>query len=259
MKRQACRAEKTREHRPAREFKNVCWTVFLEKRFSIRNGTDTMNTELIAQAAAGVLSLLNDPGLQVAGVGLNVALGAWQSKNLERLEGKLKYELSYLDQRKLDRAFVYSDAFKEFVLQAVSDASETASEVKQEAFARLIANTALGSFEKFKDKHLLRRLLDQISESEIHVLTQLEKLNRAEGKIMMAMAQHEIARMLHWTAEDAQVGLEGLRQLGLAYPRSNGTWSPENRQGHFWDLQDVAHRLIQAVQSPKPESFSESS
>jgi hypothetical protein len=213
-----------------------------------------MDKDLILQTTAVVLGLFNDPIPQVAGAGLAVALGAWQSKNLERLEGKLTYELRYLDQRKLDRAFVYSDAFKEFVLQAVSDASETASEVKQEAFARLIANTALGSFETFKDKHLLRRLLDQISESEIQVLTQLEKLNRRQEEAANKMVKDEIADALHWTSEDAQVALEGLNQLGLATSR---TWGKIDISLH-WEIQAVAYRLIQACQSLKSENDLES-
>ena len=161
-----------------------------------------------------------------------------------------------LNQRKLDRGFAYGDEFFELVIRVARAVSETASEVKQEAFARMLVNSSQASDSAFNDKLLLARILEQISESEILVLTHLERLNRRQGNTFTTMAQSEIADVLHWPSDDVQVALDGLRQLGLVQPRIDNSPGTD-RYSHYWDLQDVAYRLIQACQSSQPQDVSE--
>jgi hypothetical protein len=135
-----------------------------------------MSIELAIQAISEALGWANEVVPQVAGSTVGLFLTAWQAKNADRFAGRMKYEMELLGQRTLERAFPHSDEFKEFVIQVFNNVSETASEVKQEAFVRLTMNTLQGSLETFKDKHLLRRLLDQISETEITALVMLDQV-----------------------------------------------------------------------------------
>ena len=214
-----------------------------------------MGIEIAIQIVAEVLGWSNNVYVQTAGSGITLFLSDWQAKNAERVVGRLRSEMQYLDQRKVDKAFMHSDTFKEFVIQVIKNASETASEVKQDAFVRLTINTLQGSLETFKDKHLLRRLLDQISESEIAALVELHRVEQklkinvvSEEEQNFFRAENHLSSRLGWSKEDVLVGMAGLQQLGLV---TDGVVI-EDHNGvpriPRWST-DLASRLMQAIQN----------
>jgi hypothetical protein len=215
-----------------------------------------MGFELAIQGIAEIFGWSNDIPTQAVGSGITLFLSAWQAKNAQQFvtRVKFKYEMEHLDQRKLDRTFPYSDAFKEFVIQVVKNVSETASEVKQEAFVQLTMNTLQGSLETFKDKHLLRRLLDQISESEIAALVELAKLEKEHEAITnisserFYRAESDLHLRLGWSIEDTAIALSGLRQLGLAVVEGMIPIPFPGVIRQKWTT-PLAFRLIQAIQN----------
>lgn len=213
-----------------------------------------MGFELAIQGIAEVLGWSNDIPIQAVGSGITLFLSAWQAKNAERFAGRMKYEMGLLGQRKLDRAFVHSDEFKEFVIQVIKNVSETASKVKQEAFVRLTMNTLQGSLETFKDKHLLRRLLDQISESEIAALVELAKLEKEHEAITNISseryyrAESDLHLRLGWSIEDTAIAVSGLRQLGLANVEGMIPIPFPGVTRQKWTT-PLAFRLVQGIQN----------
>jgi hypothetical protein len=206
--------------------------------------------ELAVQGVAEIFGWSNDIGPKAIGSGISLFLAGWQNTNAQRAIGKLRYEMQYLDQRKLDKAFVHSDTFKEFVIQVIKNVSETASEVKQEAFVQLTMNTLQGSLETFRDKHLLRRLLDQISESEIAALIELDRCRRDPQANPEYKHSHIlVAERLSWIPEDGKVALEGLVQLGLIVEGVVGGWGVGGGRTLHYLLTEVANRFILVCQN----------
>jgi hypothetical protein len=222
-----------------------------------------MGYELAIQGIAELFGWSNDIPTQAVGSGITLFLSAWQAKNAERAVGRLRHEMQHLDQRKLDRSFVHSDEFKEFVIQVFKNESETASEVKQEAFVRLTMNTLQGSLETFKDKHLLRRLLDQISETEITALITLSQVEEelrknpvSEEESTFYRSEYHLSRRLGWSKEDTSIATAGLQQLGLV---TDGVIMEDHQftpQTPRWST-DLAVRLIQAIQNQNLSSDSQ--
>jgi hypothetical protein len=214
-----------------------------------------MGFELAIQALSEAIGWVNGIGFQVAGSSLGLFLTAWQAKNADRTVGRLIYEMRSLDQRKVDKAFMHSDTFKEFVIQVIKNASETASEVKQDAFVRLTMNTLQGSLETFKDKHILRRLLDQISESEITALVMLgqveEELRKnpvSEEEGTFYRSEHYLSGRLGWLLDDTSIAMSGLQQLGLVTDGIIVEDYQSTPQTPRWST-DLANRLMQAIQN----------
>ena len=219
-----------------------------------------MGYEIAIQTISEALGWANDVAPQVAGSTVGLFLTAWQAKNADRFAGRMKYEMELLGQRKLDRAFVHSDEFKEFVIQVMKNVSETASEAKQEAFVQLTMNTVQGSLETFKDKHLLRRLLNQVSESEIAALIELPKLEK-EHEVAKDIsderyyyAEHDLHLCLGWSLEDTAIAVSGLRQLGLV--NVEGMMPLPGTARQKWTT-PLAVRLIHAIQNQDLSSDSQ--
>jgi hypothetical protein len=214
-----------------------------------------MGFELAIQGIAEIFGWSNDIPTQAVGSGIALFLSAWQNTNAQRAVERLRFEMQHLDQRKVDKAFMHSDTFKEFVIQVMKNASETASEVKQEAFVRLTMNTLQGSLETFKNKHLLRRLLDQISETEITALSTLSQVEEelrknpvSEEESTFYRSEYHLSRRLGWSKEDTSIATAGLQQLGLV---TDGVIMEDHQftpQTPRWST-DLANRLMQAVQN----------
>jgi hypothetical protein len=208
--------------------------------------------EDISQIASQILMLLDNKTANVLGTGLNLALSAWQTNNTAQFKQKMDYELKYLGQRKLDREFIHSDEFKEFLLKATKDASETKSEAKQKAFACLLTNTAIGSFDSFKDKHLLRRILDQISESELLALAKIHEAQldwqfpNNDADDYSYQCTNQVVDRLGWSQNDARMATEGLRQLQLI-SIIDGFIEDELERPQW--ISEIGKRFILAVQS----------
>jgi hypothetical protein len=205
--------------------------------------------EIIAPIASQILSSLDDGNARAVGVVLSGGLTVWQAwtkKNAGNFEGKFMYELRFLDQRKLDRTFIHSDQFKEFVLRIIQNASETASEEKHEAFARLITRGC--SPEGFQDKQLLRRLFDQISEIELSALRAVH-----DAQIAWSMpttdaihsATDQVMNGLHWSKDDALTATEGLRQLQLLIDVDGLSLNLDEKP--VW-ISEIGRRLIAMLQ-----------
>jgi hypothetical protein len=170
------------------------------------------------------------------------ALWAWQKNSIEDWLNKYEQKVKRIDRDKLDRKALKSDEFKALVLQTVSVASQTASDLKREALANALLNSVLPPTSKFTGKQALLRVLSGMSDEEIFGLTALYHGERNGRYYSEKNKEHEItlkqlAEEIGWSEEEVEVTFDGLTQLGLAR-----TWDIE---GRWWKITALGNKLIE--------------
>jgi hypothetical protein len=192
------------------------------------------------QIISHILSLFPETSLQAAGAGIQLGLGKWQEGNLNRFKTNVEFQLKTLNQKKIDRAYLYSDQFKELLVGFIEGSSKTASEVKHRAFANALKNSVYEVSPGFSDKPVLQRILLQMSEGEIEALLALFKETESQPDEDGEIKHNEkgIATLLTWSRDDTDAALLSLSQLGLA---EGGMIAVEDRV--IWNTSTLARRL----------------
>jgi hypothetical protein len=194
-----------------------------------------------AQIFSYILGLLPYPATQVAGAGLQFSLGKWQEQNLNKFKTHVEFQFKTLNQRKIDRSYLYSDQFKELLLGFIEGASKTASDVKHKAFANALKNSVYGLSSGFSDRPTLQRILLQMSEGEIEALLALfektKNTNNENGEIKYKAKG--VSTLHNWSEDDTYAALLSLAGLGLA---EGGPYS-SNDDGTIWQATTLARRL----------------
>ncbi|MGA9379589.1 MAG: hypothetical protein WBV73_12545, partial [Phormidium sp.] len=127
--------------------------------------------QFILMGVATLLAIIpNFTALAVVTGGLNVALFGWQQKNLDKFISYCKAKFKDIESDKLDKTALNSDEFRALVFQIVEDATKTSSDLKQQIFATVLANSITFPKSTITKKQLLFRILRDLSEEEMHVL-----------------------------------------------------------------------------------------
>jgi hypothetical protein len=145
---------------------------------------------------------------------LSAIITTYQEKNLERFLGKLAWEVSELQIRKIDRVYIYTDEFQEIILRILNTVSTTSSEVKRTAFAKGLINSAVNT-DNARDRLLLVRILDQITEVEINILNVIVKEFQDTPVGTRLDTEDFIFEKLGYTFEESRIIIRGLMSLQL--------------------------------------------
>jgi hypothetical protein len=170
-------------------------------------------SEPYIQAGLEILGTLNHPAAQIGGALVSGVLSAWQVKNLNQFKTQVKYEIGQINMRKIDRSFIQSDQFAEFIFRLMKDASETSSQDKHRALSRLLKCAMQGNFDDFQDKNLLRRLIDQISDMEMQILSTISQIQESwklpNQPNLQVSCIEEVSKKLSLKKEDSLLAVEG--------------------------------------------------
>jgi hypothetical protein len=199
--------------------------------------------ELIIQASIQILNVFNPVLAVPAAVGMSI----WQRQNVESFRQHVEFVLKELSQRKLDRADTESDEFKELIMRVTREAGETSSRLKRQVLARALVNSAFMPKGGFQGKLMLLRVLGQISEEEISILSAIHHLRKQD--VYKHVSTHDGATegvlmdYVGVSKEDLAVTIYGLRQLSMISVPMNGTFGDEH--GEKYALSPLADRLVE--------------
>lgn len=201
--------------------------------------------DLFVAGAASILGLF--PLTAPIGAMGSVGLLAWQSEQQRKFTEEVRRRLQSLDQTKLDRAALESDEFKALVIQAVEAASRSASNLRRQALAQALANSVIFPTSQIKNKQTLLRIMSQMSEEEMLVLTALNEGKDAIGEESIGLRLVEVAELRHWSEEETLLACQGLLQLGLVHPPpfDNEVFHLQNHLDRHWRISVLGGNLIQ--------------
>lgn len=193
--------------------------------------------ELVIGGIAAIFSAI--PGTSVLGAISSYTLLAWQGENLKKFIQEFKQKISALDETKLDKSALQSDEFKSLVVMAVETASNSASDLKQQAIAQSLVNSIVLPTSEISCKSMLMRILNQLSDEEIQVLSLFSVLYEPFNS---GLEYEYIAEKLGWKLNDLYAVSYGLVQLGLAKHENDMVISPRRLY-----LTALAYKLAQSI------------
>jgi hypothetical protein len=198
--------------------------------------------ELVIGGVAAILSAI--PITSAFGAIGSYTLLAWQGENLKKFIQEFRQRIAALDETKLDKNALNSDEFKSLVVMAVETAANSASDLKRRAIAQALVNFTVVSSSELSCKSMLMRILNQLSEEEIQVLSLFSVLYEPFSS---GLEYEYIAEKLEWEFNDLYAVSDGLVQLGLAKHENDMIISPRRLY-----LTSLAYKLTQSIKIEMP-------
>ncbi len=185
--------------------------------------------DLIVAGASTVLSVF-PPTAALSGMA-SFGLFAWQRENQRKFEREIRDRVKNLDINKLDHSALQSDEFKSLIIETVEIASKSASELKRQALANAVVNSVIAPTSQFTSKQALLRVLSQISDEEILVITAIYKIQRSDrSKWIYGVSIADLAQEIKCNEQKIRIVCEALLQLKLIFEppiQSQAYFSPD--------------------------------
>lgn len=187
------------------------------------------------------------------GIGLNFIQFSYLQNNQKKFEQDIRNELEKLGQqtdKKIDQDALASDEFQSVLIQVVEVAVKTASNLKRQALARLLVNSAICRENEIASEETAIRLIEKMSNEEMLSLSAIYSF-LATNKSLEGASHTEIMQRLEWDRKKVCVACEGLLQLGLLFESPLGTKGFINRnepinvrQYSGWFISELGYYLI---------------